>query len=85
MGSNLSARAGLKKDTNESDWYIQETYNELVHNVTWPTWEELQNNTVLVVVLSIILALTIFVMDKVFGRVVGGMDFSDIFTIFLID
>ena len=47
---------------------IQETYNELVHNVTWPTWEELQNNTVLVVVASIILALTIFVMDKVFGN-----------------
>ena len=36
--------------------------------MTWPTWEELQNNTVLVVVASIILALTIFVMDKVFGN-----------------
>ena len=48
--------------------YIQDTYNELIHNVTWPTWEELQNNTVLVVVASILLSLAIFVMDKVVGN-----------------
>ncbi|MEJ6505608.1 MAG: preprotein translocase subunit SecE [Crocinitomicaceae bacterium] len=48
--------------------YIQDTCNELVHNVTWPTWQELQNNTILVVTASIILSLTIFAMDKVFGN-----------------
>ncbi len=47
--------------------YFQETYHEMVHNVTWPTWQELQNNTILVVVASILISLTIFAMDFLFG------------------
>ncbi len=47
--------------------YFRETYHELVHNVTWPTWQELQNNTILVVVASILISLTIFAMDFLFG------------------
>ena len=43
--------------------YIKESYNELVHKVTWPTWASLQSNTVLVIVASIIFALLILVMD----------------------
>jgi preprotein translocase subunit SecE len=39
----------------------------MVHNVTWPTWKELQSNTIIVVVASVIFALLIFVMDFVFG------------------
>jgi preprotein translocase subunit SecE len=38
----------------------------MVHNVTWPTWQELQNNTILVVVASILISLTIFAMDFLF-------------------
>jgi len=43
--------------------YIKESYNELVHKVTWPTWASLQSNTTLVIVASIIFALLILVMD----------------------
>lgn len=43
--------------------YVKESYNELIHKVTWPTWANLQGSTVLVVIASIILALIIFVMD----------------------
>ena len=39
----------------------------MAHNVTWPTWQELQNNTILVVVASILISLTIFAMDFLFG------------------
>jgi preprotein translocase subunit SecE len=39
----------------------------MLHNVTWPTWKELQNNTILVVVSSVLIALSIFAMDFVFG------------------
>ena len=39
----------------------------MVHNVTWPTWQELQNNTILGVVASILISLTIFAMDFLFG------------------
>lgn len=45
--------------------YIKESYNELVHNVTWPTWSDLTSNAVLVVVASIIFALVVMVLDFV--------------------
>jgi preprotein translocase subunit SecE len=47
--------------------YVEESYNELVNKVSWPTWAELQNSTWVVAVASIIIALMIFVMDFVFG------------------
>ncbi|HNS41861.1 MAG TPA: preprotein translocase subunit SecE [Taishania sp.] len=49
--------------------YINETIEELVHRVSWPTWKELQNNTIIVVVASILISLIIFVMDYVAGIV----------------
>jgi preprotein translocase subunit SecE len=45
--------------------YFKESYNELVHKVTWPTWSSLQSNTILVIVASIIFALFILVMDAI--------------------
>ena len=46
--------------------YIQETYNELVNKVTWPTWVELQSSAVVVMVSSLIIALIILAMDETF-------------------
>ena len=43
--------------------YFQEAYNELVHKVTWPTWKELQNSAIVVMVATLIIALVIFAMD----------------------
>jgi preprotein translocase subunit SecE len=47
--------------------YFSETVTEMVHNVSWPTWKELQSNTIIVVVASVIISLFIFVMDFGFG------------------
>lgn len=47
--------------------YFQETYNELVNKVSWPTWMELQNSAIVVMVASLIIALLIYVMDTVFS------------------
>ena len=47
--------------------YIEESFNELVHKVTWPTWSQLQSSALVVLVASVIFALLIFVMDYVFG------------------
>jgi len=49
--------------------YLNETVNEMVHRVTWPTWKELQSNTIVVVIASVIIALIIFVMDYLVGIV----------------
>lgn len=53
--------------------FIEESYNELLHKVTWPTWTELQESTVLVFAATVILTLIIFLMDFIFG-VSGGSD-----------
>jgi preprotein translocase subunit SecE len=49
--------------------YIKESYIELTQKVTWPTWSELVNSAVLVLVASLIIALIIFLMDKTIGYV----------------
>lgn len=49
--------------------YVQEAYDELVHKVTWPTWDELQQTTIIVLVALIIVTLVIFGMDVVGERV----------------
>lgn len=53
--------------------YVIESYNELVHKVTWPTWANLQSSTVVVLVASIILALIIFLMDVVSRTVLDAI------------
>jgi preprotein translocase subunit SecE len=47
--------------------YIEESVNELVHKVSWPTWPELQESSVIVMVASIIFAIVVFLMDFIFG------------------
>jgi preprotein translocase subunit SecE len=47
--------------------YLEESYSELVHKVTWPTWRELQESTILVFIALFMLALIIFLMDFIFG------------------
>ena len=44
---------------------IQESYNELVYKVSWPTKSQLANSSVVVMVASIIIAIMIFAMDEV--------------------
>jgi preprotein translocase subunit SecE len=48
--------------------YIEESYNELMHKVTWPTWSELQSSAILVMISSLIIALMIFAMDFTFSN-----------------
>jgi preprotein translocase subunit SecE len=48
--------------------YFQESYTELVHKVTWPTWAELQNSATLVMIATLIIAIIVAGMDFVFSR-----------------
>ena len=49
--------------------YLQETYNELIHKVSWPSWADLQGSSVVVLVASLIIAMVIFAMDFGFQNV----------------
>ncbi len=51
--------------------YLEEAYTELVHKVTWPTWKELQNSAIVVMVASFIISLLIFVMDISFENIMS--------------
>jgi preprotein translocase subunit SecE len=48
---------------NKLSLYIQEAYNELLNKVTWPTWKELQESALVVLVATVIITLVVFAMD----------------------
>jgi preprotein translocase subunit SecE len=48
---------------------VKESYNELVHKVSWPTKKELAQSSVIVLIASIILALIVWLMDWCFESI----------------
>jgi preprotein translocase subunit SecE len=46
--------------------YVKESYDELMHKVSWPTWSELQGSAIVVSIASLIIALVVFLMDEAF-------------------
>ena len=57
---------------------IKESYDELVYKVSWPTQKQLINSSVLVLIASIIIAVLIWVVDKVFNllmELIYGLSF----------
>lgn len=47
--------------------YFKESYYELTQKVSWPSWDDLQNSSIVVSIASLIIALIVFVMDFTFG------------------
>ena len=47
--------------------YMQESYQELVHKVSWPTAKDLQSSSLIVLIAALLVSLIIFGMDWVFG------------------
>ena len=63
--SSLSSRANFYK-MKKVVAYIKESYDELVHKVSWPTYSELSSNAVAVLYASLIIAVLVFLMDLCF-------------------
>ncbi|MBE8720198.1 preprotein translocase subunit SecE [Sphingobacterium pedocola] len=49
--------------------FFKDSYVEITEKVTWPTWSQLQNHAVVVLVASVLIALIIFAMDKASSNV----------------
>jgi preprotein translocase subunit SecE len=49
--------------------YFKESYDELMHKVSWPTWSELQGSAIVVSIASLIIAFVVFLMDEAFRNV----------------
>ena len=65
--SSLSSRANKEKNMfKRIANYCKESYDELVHKVSWPTRSELSGSAVVVLYGSLLIALVVFLMDSVF-------------------
>jgi len=47
--------------------YLKDIYDEMVHKVSWPTWDELQVQALVVMVATVIIAIVIWLMDFSFS------------------
>jgi preprotein translocase subunit SecE len=43
--------------------YIRDSYQELVEKVSWPTWAQLQQSTMIVLVATLVITGIVWVMD----------------------
>lgn len=48
--------------------YFKESYKELTEKVTWPTWPQLQQSTMIVLAATIVITFIVLAMDSVFGN-----------------
>ena len=57
-----------KNKMNKVKIYIQEVSEELLRKVTWPTWTELQESAIIVMIATVIFAVIVFAMDFLFNK-----------------
>lgn len=43
--------------------YLKDSYKELMHKVTWPNWDQLQQSTMIVIGATLLITLMVSVMD----------------------
>jgi preprotein translocase subunit SecE len=64
----VSVGTGGKKkniNMNKITTYIQESYRELLEKVTWPSWTQLQQSVVIVLVATVLITFIVGIMDFV--------------------
>ncbi len=49
--------------------YFKDVQNELVNKTSWPSWSELQNSALIVMVASVIIAGIVYFMDFSFDKI----------------
>ena len=51
---------------NKITTYFEEAYDELMHKVTWPTWGELQDSAVVVLIAAVFISFIVLGIDITF-------------------
>ncbi len=75
VGSSIlsaPANQNYKLEMSKIGNYVRESYDELMHKVSWPTFKELQSSAVVVAIAALVIAVVIFIMDWVCGVRPGG-------------
>ena len=50
---------------NKVTTYFRESYKELLEKVSWPTWTQLQQSTVIVLVATLVITTIVWAMDMI--------------------
>lgn len=66
VSSSLASRALKKSTVGNLKVYLKDVYSELVEKTTWPSFKQLQKDSLLVLSASVLFALILKVMDIVF-------------------
>ncbi len=53
--------------------YVKGSFREFRENVEFPSWKELSSSTMVVAVATLILALFLFGVDRLFGEAMSGL------------
>ncbi|MBE2230148.1 MAG: preprotein translocase subunit SecE [Chitinophagaceae bacterium] len=53
---------------NKISTYFRESYKELSEKVSWPTWTQLQQSTMIVLVATLVITFIVLAMDSVIGN-----------------
>ena len=48
---------------NKVSAYVRDSYHELLEKVTWPTWPQLQQSTIIVLIATLLIMGCIWLMD----------------------
>ncbi|HBB57968.1 MAG TPA: preprotein translocase subunit SecE [Chitinophagaceae bacterium] len=48
--------------------YLKESYQELTEKVTWPSWMQLQQSTMIVLVATLVITFVVLLMDFATGN-----------------
>jgi len=51
--------------------YVKESREELLRKVSWPTWEQLQDSLMVVLIASLLFSLLIYLMDVGFSSLLS--------------
>ncbi len=53
--------------------YVKGSFKEFRYNVEFPTWKDLSSSTMVVAVATLLLALFLFGVDRLFGEAMSGL------------
>jgi preprotein translocase subunit SecE len=58
---------------NKISMFFRDSYRELLEKVSWPSWTELQQSTVIVLAATLVITLVVWLMDVVASSILHAI------------
>jgi preprotein translocase subunit SecE len=59
----INLKLNQNEKMNKVSAYFRDSYRELLEKVTWPTWQQLQQSTMIVLIATLIITAIVWLMD----------------------